>query len=185
MLSVLKEFGSRTPIMALLIKNERRRDMLVDELQYIYLNHSENKSSTIIYWDCFQRKQKKCKARLHSMSLLDDVEHNHSAIKDVVEVKSTQVTLKANATASHQSSRVLASQATANLDEATLFQLHSLSTLRRNVRKWRQKNANLPALPISRTGYAIPQEFTFLETGEKILFQIKVEFSKQSFFLYL
>ena len=126
--------------MARLITSEQGSHMLVDELQYIYHKHSKNKSGTIVYWECIQRKQKICKARLHTKSLLDNVEilkyvneHNHSATNDVVEAKSAQATLKANSTASHQSSRVLVSQAAANLDEATLSQLPSVRTLSRNV----------------------------------------------------
>ena len=96
-------------------------------------------------------------------------EHNHSATKDVVEAKIAQTTLKTNSATSHQSSRALVSQAAATLDEATLSQLPSVSTISRNVRKWRQKNANFPTVPMTRTGYAIPEEFTVLDSGERFL----------------
>ena len=163
-------------MMARVIKSERGSDMLVDEMQYMYHRHSKNNSGTIIYWECSLRKQKKCKARLHTKTLIEDVEilkyvneHNHSATKDVVEAKSAQITLKATSATSHQSSRVLVSQAAATFNEATLSQLPSVSTISRSVQKWRQKKANFPAVPMSRTGYAIPQEFTVLDSGERFL----------------
>ena len=47
--------------MASVIKSKRRCEMLVDELQYMYHKHSENKSGTIIYWECSQKKKKQSK----------------------------------------------------------------------------------------------------------------------------
>lgn len=73
-----------------IIKSERRNYMLVDDLKFVYYKHLTNESGTILYWECSQRKKRKCKARLHTKTSTENFdilkyvnEHPaHSSIKD-------------------------------------------------------------------------------------------------------
>ena len=82
-----------------------------------------------------KKKKEKCKARLHTKALTENVEilkyvneHCHSATKDVVEAKSAQATLKVTSETSHQSSRVLVAQAAATLDESSRYKNQTLNS---------------------------------------------------------
>ena len=162
--------------MVSIIKSERGNDMLVDEQQFMYHKHGTNKDSTVIYWVCSQRKKRHCKARLHTKTSDEDFEvlkhvneHTHSSTKDQVDAKVAHESLKEKVKTSHQSSRVLVSQATASLDEATVSQMPNTSNISRNIRKWRQNLSNFPSVPCRRTGYAIPLDFTVIDGGKSFL----------------
>ena len=80
--------------MASTIKSERGNDILVDDLQYMYHRNGYNSDKSVIYWECTQRKQKSCKARLQTKSKDENYEfiktyneHNHAASKSTVEAK--------------------------------------------------------------------------------------------------
>ena len=58
--------------MAADVKSERNKDVLVDELQFMYHQNGKNKQGTKIYWECIERKQKLCTGKIHTKSK----EHN-------------------------------------------------------------------------------------------------------------
>ena len=87
--------------MASTIKSERGNDILVDDLQYMYHRNGYNSDKSVIYWECTQRKQKSCKARLQTKSKDENYEfiktyneHNHAASKSAVEAENAVGKLK-------------------------------------------------------------------------------------------
>ena len=46
--------------MAAVIKSERNKEILVDELQFMYHQNGKNKQGTKIYWECIERKKRNC-----------------------------------------------------------------------------------------------------------------------------
>ena len=84
--------------MASILKSERGKDILVDDLQYTYHQNGYSSDKSVIYWECAKRKQKSCKARVHTKLKAENYEliktcneHNHAACKSTVDAKSAVV----------------------------------------------------------------------------------------------
>ena len=119
--------------MASVITSERIKDILVDELQFMYHQNGQNKQGTKIYWQCTERKQKSCPARLHTKSKDHNYEiskfvneHKHSSTKSKVDAKVAIQELKEVLT-SNQPTRSLVANCLSSLDECTRFELRNLN----------------------------------------------------------
>ena len=110
--------------MASFTTSERGKDVLIDELQFMYHMNGWNKEGTKIYWECTVRKQKCCPARLHTKSkdydyeILKHVnEHNHTSTKSQVDAKVAIQELKKDALTSSQPTRSLVADCFSSLDD--------------------------------------------------------------------
>ncbi|XP_068208538.1 uncharacterized protein [Palaemon carinicauda] len=154
------------------VKTIRGGEKLVDDNNFVYRIDRTLESKT--YWKC---EIKNCKARVHTLlesegdiAICKTVgEHSHSGNPTKPNVYSTLAKMKENATNSQLSARSLIASASASLDEAGCYLMPSNATLSRNIRKWRQFHVQVPPIPNARNGYAIPEDFTRLESGENFL----------------
>ncbi|CAI9724491.1 Hypothetical predicted protein [Octopus vulgaris] len=77
--------------------------------------------------------------------------------------------LKSLAINSQTSAWLLIAEISSSLDDNALSLMLMPSHLSRNIRGWRQKKSQAPLIPTGRSGYIIPEEYRFLENGEKFL----------------
>lgn len=70
---------------------------------------------------------------------------------------------------SHQSSRALIIDSSANLDTTACSVTASLPILSLDIRSWTQKKTQVTPIPPKRNGYVILDECKFLENGENFL----------------
>lgn len=70
---------------------------------------------------------------------------------------------------SHQSSRALTIDSSANLDTTACSIIPSIPILSLDIRSWRQKKTQVTPILPKRNGYMILDECKFLENGENFL----------------
>ena len=119
---------------------------------------------------------KSCKARLHTLTEENDYtilkhvsEHHHNSCETKPKLRETLTKLKATALSSQETSRSLIAATSASIGEDELAELPSVSSLSRNIRKWRQSSERVPTLPVRRSGFKISKEFRLLDSGEVFL----------------
>ena len=106
-----------------ILKSQRGKDILVDELYYQY--HQNYTRNNLIYWECSQRKAKCCRARLITKLRIQNYEilrkiseHNHSARKSEIVAKKALSELKDKAGTNGSSTRDLITTCVASIDAA-------------------------------------------------------------------
>ncbi len=162
-----------------LIRTEKNKMKLCDDENYIYEKNGNNQSKTKTYWrcECFYSG---CRARVHTPFHESDDDksriihrvgsHNHPANSAKVEARIAVSVLKNRIKTSESlSSRDAISTTVQTLGEEAKFQLQSIPTLSRSVRKWKHSNMRIPAHPTSRCGFQIPDSFKNLCDGSLFL----------------
>ena len=71
---------------------------------------------------------------------------------------------------SHQSSRPLIINSSANLDTTACSVMPSLPIVSLDIRSWSQKKTQVTPIPPKRNGWVILDECNFRENGENLLF---------------
>ena len=137
-----------------ILKSQRGKDILVDELYYQY--HQNYTRNNLIYWECSQRKAKCCRARLITKLRIQNYEilrkiseHNHSARKSEIVAKKALSELKDKAGTNGSSTRDLITTCVASIDAACRAELPALQTISRNVRRWKRDD-DLPSVSTGR-----------------------------------
>ena len=126
--------------MAAVVKIERNKDILVDELQFMYHQNGKNKQETKIFWECIERKQKSCTARIHTKSKDHNYEivkrineHVHQSTKSKVDAKVAIQELKEEVVKSNHPTRSLIANCLSSLDDCGRAELRNVQHLSRNV----------------------------------------------------
>ena len=96
-------------------------------------------------------------------------EHNHGSSAGRVRAQEVMSELKNASVSTYEPTRSLIEATIAKKDQFTVVHMQPLSSMGRNVRRWRQKAQNAPPIPQQRNNFEIPESYCFLVTGKKFL----------------
>ena len=96
-------------------------------------------------------------------------EHCHPSHPCKPKVYEAKKKMKSIATNSQTSARSLIAEVASSLDSNALALLPTSAHLSRSIRGWRQKESQAPPIPTGRSGYIIPEEYRYLDNGDKFL----------------
>ncbi|KAL5245936.1 hypothetical protein ACI65C_013344 [Semiaphis heraclei] len=126
-----------------------------------------------IYWRC-ERKDE-CPARVHtnigSREIIFRSKKTHTHASNVAKVIALEATTEMvkNATLGLNSAQQIVGEATQNLNDAVLAQLPKLSTLKRKLRRVKERATWHPPCPTSIRDLMIPEQYKCLSDGSQFL----------------
>jgi hypothetical protein len=132
----------------------------------------DRRVNTVTYWKCDQCFNIKCRARVHTAN--DSVvktlnSHNHAAHAARIDADRIVNNVKETAISTQDSGHLIVSSAVAGVQPAVAGQLPTVSTLKRTIRRSRQKATRALPNPTSLHDLQIPMEFTHMAGGERFL----------------
>ena len=158
------------------VESQRGKEKFIDDENYIYDFHMYSADKQRLFWRCEMRKSK-CKARVHT-KIQDNVnviikkinDHDHSSTSAKVEARSAVSEIKRKIqTGESSSTRMILADTVNKLDENVKCEISSLPTISRSITNWRTKAFGAPPLPLTRTGFEIPESFRVLSDGKIFL----------------
>ena len=163
---VLISYFTRPYKMTSIIKSKRGKDILVDKLNYMYVCNGDNKSGSVIYWECTKRRNASCLTSLHTKCRLDNFEikqikeHNHSSSKSDVAVKEAICNLKETAKNNKfEPTRSLVGDCLSTIDSTSKAEITNVKHLSRSVRKWKAEDRHHPEILTNVTRFRHPFKF--------------------------
>jgi hypothetical protein len=119
--------------------------------------------NAVTYWKCDQCFNIKCRARVHTANdgVVKELNiHNHAANAARIDADRIVNNVKETATSTQDSGHLIVSSAVAGVSSAVAGQLPSVITLKRTIRRSRQKATRALPNPTLLQHLQIPNEFT-------------------------
>ena len=119
------------------------RKLLYEGFAYVKQNDlSRGKES----WECEQRRQSECKAKLHIMNnrVVQRVnEHTHAGDAARVEMLTVRCNMKQRAEETEETGQQIITAGVQNMSDAAAGAMTSITNVRRNIRRNRQRAGNI------------------------------------------
>ena len=178
-LNCFNRYPNMAPFYFKTSKAKKQAFKLVDDENYVYEMHS--KSPKAIYWKC-ERCYYGCKSRIHTtpdefgenipnIVHRSETSHNHPADKAKVAARAKISDLKNGISVSQSCvpTRELVGETVSSCNAFEKMQLPNISSISRNVRRWRNAVVDAPANPTERTGFTIPDRIAKYQDGSDFL----------------
>ena len=158
---------------------KRGAKKVIDEGNSVY--ELNKKSSSAISWRC-ERHYQGCKSTIrtsvesfeadapviiHRSEVICEHPNDCSEISARCAVAAMKLHVTNNRTIG--SSREIVNLTLNHVDQHTKMQLPGLNVMSRNIRKWRNRVVNAPAIPQNRTGFMIPESISTFPDNSKFL----------------
>lgn len=141
-----------------------------------YLFRYERKGLGKDIWECQERRQSKCKARLHTTSQTDNMEilkevgsHNHEPRAIKSEIRKFQMNICKDAKETHETPAQIISQNLGHLSAAAKGHLPMAHHLKRTVRRVRGQTIKHPPNPSRREDIKFPEIFQKTANGSNFI----------------
>ena len=142
-----------TTKMARFIFGKSGHSLLVDSSNFIYRKEGSDKKCTKDYYECVERKQLKCRARVHTSFEAVEIikrtaEHSHLADLAKLNKREGLSGLYKTSEVSIAAPRVLIAETVSNMDDAAQSKLPNYQSMSRHIRRIRQKIEGAPPVPM-------------------------------------
>ncbi len=155
------------------IKTEKGKDMIIYD-DHSYTKHKPLKNN-IIVWECTEKRQKNCLAKLKTLNGNFDSTlnaHCHQPDVEKLNIRRLSSTVRNRATTTEEQPQNIIgnSLADASFDEGTRARMPSASAMTRNINRQRQAAFPKPPIPqLDETNFLIPYEYTTTRGGDLFL----------------
>jgi hypothetical protein len=154
------------------IKSEKGKDLLVDQ-GYIYRHERIISNSGKVIWRCIDHAKKKCRGRCHTIGqhVTHRSGHNHAPDAAKVEARRALNIIKDRAISSQDAPTNIIAQASSSISQAAAGQLPSLSSIIRNILRFRVREGQAPPNPATLADLVIHPNSEYAQTknGENFL----------------
>lgn len=151
---------------------ERGKPMLIKD-GYTYL-FQKTLANEVQSYECVLRRKGQCKAKVklsadnEFLNQLND--HTHPPSQTKVEATKVKAKVKERASTSNETPQQVLAAELQNVTEAAIVSLPCLNNVRRNIRRQRENNNDMPPIPASREDMPVlPDDFQRTERGDRFL----------------
>lgn len=151
------------------VKSQKERDHLVYKgfRYYLRINGTE-----VNIWYCVQKRKHRCRAKVFTANnevVRTKDEHNHTPDSAKIEVKNiiSKINKAAETTSDHP--QVIVASYTEGISESASVQLPAVRSLKRNIRKARNRANKSHHIPASLSDLIIPQMYRRTSNGDNFL----------------
>lgn len=152
------------------MRSQRDKELFRDEYNFIYTLNGKSKDGAKLYWTCTRKKT--CKSRVHTVDgkvvFRSDI-HTHAANTAEASARSVVSRMVASVSSGHESTRNIIRDVVQGCNENTLASLPSRRTLSRRIQRARRKLNPTPPIPVMRSGFEIPEQYTKTTSGIRFL----------------